>query len=156
DNELHPVLDFFYIGTNQPVKKGAVNVNTLQTDVLKAVFTEMDIRTNGPIQLTESDAEDLATELIDYGPYMNLSSIGEADWQTIASNIPTMTDMDDMCDLDVEALIGNSAALLCSRQQIFYIIIRMDYNTAVACVWRDTYKNEDGTHPMFIRYMQIL
>lgn len=157
-NEAHPVFNYFIAGTNTAARKGIVNPNTFDEEILGAAFKDMIVREEGEVRLDDSEALAIASEIMDNGPYLNIVDVQNnvTNWGELASGTLNALANPPACDLDREAIIGNSFGLFGTRQNIFYIVVRGERTTAVAMVWRDPYPNEDGNHPMFIRYLSIL
>ena len=150
----------------------------LDTETLPAVDDkEFDVT------MTDTDAEDFASAIIDSWaehnkdedepvPFSRLSQLGyafEADPEVLGG-------VAEPSNYYREAAIRNSCGLFTTRGMTFTIIMRGEAftptfgriavsdeagtthatRTAIAQVWRDTEKNEDGIYPFFIQYFKIL
>ncbi len=159
-------LDAFAIGTNDTdvfvthSRRGLVNPNSLQSNVLAAVFAGMpvDDYPGGPSNsLSLASALTIAGRLANGGVYTNLSDIGQALTNFSALNVT----LDN--ELKKESLFRNAAGLLSARQNVFQVIIEaqlaygnmypryknLAHQRAVAIVWRDPYTGE-----FFVRSFQ--
>lgn len=149
----------------------------LDTETLSAVDDK-----DCDVTVTDSDAEDFASVLLDSWsqhnedepvPFSRLSQLGyafEADPEEVLGRVV------EPSNYYREAAIRNSCGLFTTRGMTFTIIMRGEAftptfgriavsdeagtthatRTAIAQVWRDTEKNEDGIYPFFIQYFKIL
>jgi hypothetical protein len=170
---LDPILDYFTIGTNAPVRRGLVNPNTRQAGVLTAVFNGVpldDYPGQGAPIVSASQARELAVAFSNsfwHGRFANLSDIGHA------TNIFFDTFLHDLPLFQKEAVIRNTAGLLGTRQNLFTIILVAETTKreilpngqpyvsirssqkAIAEVWRDPFL-VNGRYATYIRYFKIL
>lgn len=150
----------------------------LDTETLPAVDDK-----DCDVIVTDTDAEDFASVLLDSWsqhnededepvPFSRLSQLGyafEADPEVLGG-------VAEPSNYYREAAIRNSCGLFTTRGMTFTIIMRGEAftptfgriavsdeagtthatRTAIAQVWRDTEKNEDGIYPFFIQYFKIL
>lgn len=150
----------------------------LDTETLPAVDDkEFDVT------MTDTDAEDFASAIIDSWaehnkdedepvPFSRLSQLGYA----FEAEPEVLEGVAEPSNYYREAAIRNSCGLFTTRGMTFTIIMRGEAftptfgriavsdeagtthatRTAIAQVWRDTEKNEDGIYPFFIQYFKIL
>lgn len=150
----------------------------LDTETLPAVDDkEFDVT------MTDTDAEDFASAIIDSWaehnkdedgpvPFTRLSQLGYA----FEAEPAILDGVAEPSNYYREAAIRNSCGLFTTRGMTFTIIMRGEAftptfgriavsdeagtthatRTAIAQVWRDTEKNEDGIYPFFIQYFKIL
>jgi len=167
------VLDFFTIGTNQPVR-GYVNPNSRMSDVLNAVFEDMPLNNYpeepGSAVLSHLQASALASFWGDTnrnawcGNMARLSDIGHV--TNVFSALPG-----GLTPFQQESVCRNTAGLFNTRQQYFKILLfaqtaktvplLQDKSVladvrAVAEVWRDPLPNAEGIHPYVIRMVHVL
>lgn len=186
---FHTVLDHF---TTRGATRGLINLNSPDPATLAMAFYDMPLDTETlsavddkdcDVTVTDSDAEDLASVLLDSWsqhnededepvPFSRLSQLGyafEADPEVLGG-------VAEPSNYYREAAIRNSCGLFTTRGMTFTIIMRGEAftptfgriavsdeagtthatRTAIAQVWRDTEKNEDGIYPFFIQYFKIL
>ena len=169
DYRMNSVLEHFTI-TNA-MKRGLVNLNTKNTNVLAAVFLNAPLRwdSDSGMTLAQSDALSIANAVIAGNTnYFDVGDIGYANQVNWTAILPNMS------DLERESIISHSDGLLTVRQNIFTIIlitesysmniggeeattgIRLASARAVAEVWRDPFRDGNGNHRCFIRYLKIL
>ncbi|MFC1462343.1 hypothetical protein ACFLQU_01945 [Verrucomicrobiota bacterium] len=140
-NTFHTVLDHFTISENpQVARKGMINMNSDETNVLRAVFKDMPIReyfTNGAGEVISkfgnvdmvvkslSKIEESATSnLLPNCEFTNLSDIGWVDWRDVwNSHQGSVGPEAPFCEIDREAVIRNSAGMFGIRQNLFVIIV---------------------------------
>lgn len=150
----------------------------LDTETLSAVDDK-----DCDVIVTDSDAEDFASVLLDSWsqhnededepvPFSRLSQLGYA----FETDPEVLGGVAEPSNYYREAAIRNSCGLFTTRGMTFTIIMRGEAftptfgriavsdeagtthatRTAIAQVWRDTEKNEDGIYPFFIQYFKIL
>jgi hypothetical protein len=155
-NKYHKVLDKFSIWTND-YRRGLVNINTTNVDLLASVFFEMPEEEYSTNRLTTwATAQQIARDIISNRPYTNLSELGE-------SAIPWASRMTGPTEICKEAGIRNAAGLLTVRDNLFTVVIRADSFSsaiggddsrgvslgtarAVAEIWRDPIKDSNGNN----------
>ncbi len=150
----------------------------LDTETLPAVDDK-----DCDVIVTDTDAEDFASVLLDSWsqhnededepvPFSRLSQLGYA----FEAGPEVLGGVAEPSNYYREAAIRNSCGLFTTRGMTFTIIMRGEAftptfgriavsdeagtthatRTAIAQVWRDTEKNEDGIYPFFIQYFKIL
>lgn len=154
------------------MRRGLVNVNTEHTNVLEAVFVGAPVAYPGsPVTVSAEDAKLIVDYIMwptlrnDY--YTNLTDLGRLDRVDWVDLFPEMT------DLERESIIAYSQGLLTVRQHLFLIVLQAQSFTlemggkagsgrelsgshAIAEVWRDPFRDEDGNHRYNIRYFKVL
>lgn len=139
----HPVLDYFTVHDPEQPRRGLINLNTRNPEVLGAAFTKL------PLQIEEytpdspgtllsaDDAKDIANWVIKRGPYKRISDIGTIFSGTDAGVSPSDSKLappfkiiknkiSDFGEFEREALIRNACNLFTLRGQTFTIILRAD------------------------------
>ncbi len=138
----HPVLDYFSIGDPDKAQRGKVNLNTVNPEVMGAVFHQLplqsEFRKPAPpaargIELAAPDALTLAEWLIDKGPFGRLSGLGrlfDNPGNAPANPLQLLADVTggatEFGEFEREALIRNACGLFTLRGQTFTIILRAD------------------------------
>ncbi|MFH0952977.1 MAG: hypothetical protein V1873_01465 [Verrucomicrobiota bacterium] len=172
-----PILDRFTASTNA-FRKGLVNPNTLNSNVLAAVFYDV-VPEGWPGEggpgLTAEEALAAATNMICFRPYVNVSDIARMTEAKLGDSIRGAgTNL--LNPLELEGIIRNTAGLLSTRQQLFTIILAVQSvddvdgdgsigadevraeQRAVAVVWRDPYPESgpNSRHRTFVRFFRWL
>jgi hypothetical protein len=146
----HPVLDYFIIGDPNKGKPGLVNLNTVNPEVMGAVFNQLPLQTEdhtpnspGPvIPATDGGSLDDATEmaewLVEKGPFQRLSDLGKLFRGTPQLGVSAGNYAEaypqqllrkqaaDFGEFEREALIRNASELFTLRGQTFTVVLRAD------------------------------
>lgn len=170
---VHPVLSYFNIRqTAGKVFKGLVNLNTRNTNVIGAVYTDMPV--NNPHQpvgqsatyISPAEQDATVKEILAYHQtceFFGVGDLGRVDWASIHPG---------GSDLDRESFVRNAADLFTVRQNIFTILLCAQTTRtvvgfkgesvvgggmAVAEVWRDPVPSADGKpHSYLLRTFKIV
>jgi len=165
DYVMHRVFDYFTL-TNGMLR-GLVNLNSTNDYVLDAVFKEIPLGyPESGNTLTEGQAESVVDEIVGRPrEFHDIGELGDPEQVNWVDLLP------DMSDLIRESIISHTAGLLTVRQNLFTIIIRAESYSerlgggagiklasahAVAQVWRDPFRDDNGNHPCFVRYFKLL
>ncbi len=169
--ERDKVFDFFTLSTNS-VRRGLVNINSLDPVVLDTAFTNMALAFPESGVINFQDAIDLRETILDWrdagNEFYNVGDMAEIDWDA-----PCFI---GRSDLEREAMLAYSYGLLGTRQNLFTIIVAatpardqmglvadqqnitqtLGMQRALVQVWRDPFPNADGNHDCFIRFFKWL
>jgi len=168
DPAFHPVFDYFTASTNS-YRRGLVNINTTNANVLASLFFNVPTTEYGDPTTPFTDWNtclNVATRIINNGPYTNLSDIGRS---TVSSAWTNLTG----CSTEVgkEGPLRNTADFLTVRDNQFAIVVAADAFSAesfggmgralasaraLAEVWRDPFKDSNGRHRVMIRQFRML
>jgi hypothetical protein len=174
-----PVLDLFII-TNCVFRKGLVNPNTTDPNVLASVFMNMPVGFPGAEEGVVNDwqcALDLAQAFQVAGPFSGLSGLtnvadigaGSVGAVLQARGFP----LSAAHKFGRESVLRNSIGLLSTRQNVLTLFIAAQAvddtaddgvgpediraeQHAVAVVWRDPFPNSAGDCPAFVRFFRWL
>ena len=147
----HPVLDYFTLDDPEAPSWGRVNLNTVNPEVMGAVFTGLPVQSERVVASPPAipalgggnldDATELAEWLIDKGPFTRLSDLGRMfqDTPQLGKSTPgaysgseplqaltKVVPAGQIGELEREALIRNASELFTLRGQTFTIILRAD------------------------------
>lgn len=171
---MHPVLDHFTIN-EPPIRRGLVNINSQDPDVLAAAFAGAPIESfpgSGGPTITVAAARWLATNILqrNTSPDINrsIALIGDFDANFLAEvngrlSSPVLTN-----DALRESIIRNSAGLFSYRQNLFNIYLYAQSLTpggmvgaearAIATVWRDPEFDDPDNDPcrFMVRFFRWL
>ncbi len=163
-DNLMPFFDYFTVTTNF-FSRGLVNPNSDMNEVLSAAFLGMPIEEypgSGGALVAAEQADKLAVELKKVQPIKSISELGKISDAAIDAAFDPVV----LNPLKKDSLIRNSVHLFSPRQQIFTIFLAVQAKSetgetvgeqrAVAVVWRDPYKDENGLHRMFVRQFKWL
>lgn len=149
----HPVLDYFTLGDPEAPRWGRINLNTVNPEVMGAVFTGLPVQSERVVAGAPppaipalgggdlDDAAELAEWLIDKGPFTRLSDLGRMfrDTPQLGKATPgaysggeplqaltKVVPAGQVGEFERESLIRNASGLFTLRGQTFTIILRAD------------------------------
>jgi hypothetical protein len=172
------VFDHFTV-TNIVYKRGLVNLNTRNKEVLASVFldapeSEFTSEYTGKVDIAAANI--LADAILDSSPYTNYWDMQNALINSPGFNWTNIVDNPES-DISLESVFRNSMGLLTLRHNLFTVFIRADsyseslggydaaYNRtgmtlasakAVAEIWRDPYRDTNGNHRCLIRMFRYI
>ena len=146
--------------------QGLVNLNSVDDRIVLSAFRDTPLRRPDETEdVSISAVSNLVTEIVDNGPYTNLTEICDLDWSAIGG-------LDAYTEIERESILAHCWGLIGIRQNLFLIVVAEGIDTggvgsrlgsnmmagrrAVALVWRDPFPDEDGMHPCFVRYFKYL
>jgi len=165
------VFEYFTVTTNNEVKRGLVNLNTRNAEVLDKVFIDVPLKFPGSgtnlewsLVCDTNGIRNAITNLTSRTNFFDVGEIGLLNWRDL---------LPDMTDLERESVISHSAGLLTVRHNLFTIFLRAESYSegiggkggatlasahGVAEVWRDPFRFEAGNtnHSCFVRFFKIL
>jgi Tfp pilus assembly protein PilX len=167
DTSTIQILNAFTVNPSAP-EKGYVNLNSTNPVAVAAALVNAPLERypgelNAPRFNNEVEALTVARELINSGPFTNLSDLAFVDESALEAASALLRD-----GIDAEALIRNSTGLFRTRQNLFTIFVAAQTlaaatdevtaeRRAVAVVWRDPYAAAPGgRHEMYVRYFKWL
>ena len=179
----HRVLDYLSLQPKAKITtRGLVNANTIEVDALASALFKMPVKEYDDSSLPSSQAPldwnealDVAGEIVDSGPYTNLSDLALVDWPFVSTNILSGTWRTR--EISKEAVIRNTADLLTTRQNLFIVLLAggpfsrgvgivarqgkmgdwLGTQRAVAVLWRDPIPDPDsGRCPVALVYFKWL
>lgn len=147
--------------------RGLVNINTVEDRILRTLFTGMPYPYVGGNALENSypvrlDAVlSIIQEHVDANDeFRSINDLIDLDWRDNPA-------LEDLSDLELEALLAYAVELTGVRHNLFLIVstatsleggdnLVRGRRNAMAFVWRDPVPNEDGLHDQFIQYFRWL
>jgi len=170
---LQPVLKYFTL-TNGTMR-GMVNLNATNTNVLEAVFLEAPSRFGSTQVISRAEARLIAQAVKDVPEeFFDVADIGYRHSPYTGAGIDWDALLPGRTDHQRESIISHTAGLLTVRQNLFTIFVSADSfsesigasrggpgtvlssTRAVAEVWRDPFRDENGNHRMQVRYFRII
>lgn len=159
------LLDYFTLHSNT-TRRGLVNLNTQDEEALATAFYQWPIRAtpDEPMGTTnyvdENSAQDLASLIIDAGPYINLSDITNVTRSAFYSDLTGAISV-----MDADNLLRESIDLFGIRQNLFACVLLVQAvretdaglavlaeEKAAVLLWRDPFSDETG-HPYVVRHL---
>ncbi|MBA4387855.1 MAG: hypothetical protein C0404_07730 [Verrucomicrobia bacterium] len=173
DSRLDKVFDYLTVNMNQTTRRGLVNLNTTNSDVLAALLLNTPMSFGAGVNsISTEEISNLVNAIVRtnmtlHSFFTNRSDLGRMDFRSL---LPGRT------DIELEALISNTAQLLGMRQNLFTIVVAgsvfapypgiagqragpgmsLACQRAVAVVWRDPFPDENGKHRHEILFFKWL